>query len=121
MFGKCVRASVRSFVISCVLLLPAVAAAKGRSVWGTVFDRSGQPVERAAVKLKNTITLQIRSYITQQGGQYRFHGVHPDMDYSVRARRDGRSSKCREITRFNSSSSIRIDLDLDSGAENHGE
>ena len=120
MFGTYMRiigarlVSVMSLLLLCaLLLLPGVAGAQGRSIWGTVTDRSGQPVQGAAVKLKNTITLQVRSYITQENGEYRFHGLHPDMDYSVRARQDGHASKSREITRFNTRERIRIDLRLD--------
>jgi protocatechuate 3,4-dioxygenase beta subunit len=94
-------------------VVPSVAGAQQRSVSGTVMDRAGQPVAGAAVILKNEITLQVRSYITQRDGHYRFHGLHPEMEYSIRARRDGRSSKSHEITRFDSGYSIRIDLRLD--------
>ena len=120
MFGTHIRivgarlVSVMGLLLLCaLLLLPAVAGARGRSIWGTVTDRSGQPVQGAAVKLKNTITLQVRSYITQENGEYRFHGLRPDMDYSVSARQHGHSSKSREITRFNTRERIRIDLRLD--------
>jgi protocatechuate 3,4-dioxygenase beta subunit len=123
MFCTSIRRSLaRALVLLCtVLLLPAVALAQGRHIRGTVFDRSSRPVEGAVVKLKNTITLQIRSYITQHNGQYRFHGLHPYMDYSVRARRDGDTSKTREITRFDSNPLIRIDLHLNIAAEDSGE
>jgi protocatechuate 3,4-dioxygenase beta subunit len=96
-----------------LVLVPGLAGAQRRLVSGTVLDRAGQPVEGAAVKLKNTITLRVRSYITQQDGRYRFYGLHPEMDYSIRARRDGQSSKSRDITRFETKQSIRIDLRLD--------
>ena len=113
MFGRTLT-RFRTLVLLCtVLLVPAVAGAQQRSVSGTVVDRAGQPVEGAAVKLKNTITLQVRSWITQQDGHYRFHGLHPEMEYSIQASRDGHSSKSREITRFDSGESIRIDLRLD--------
>ena len=124
MFSKRIRITgarpvwVRRLLLLCaVLLLPAVAGAQGRSIWGTVTDRSGRPVQGAAVKLKNTITLQVRSYFTQESGEYRFHGLHPDMDYVVRARRVGHVSKSRQISRFNEDESIRIDLRLDRAVE----
>ncbi len=115
MFGREVRQLLaRASLLLCMLvLLASVASAQRRSVSGTVFDRAGQPVQGAAVKLKNTITLQVRSYITERDGTYRFHGLHPEMDYSIRARRDGRSSKSRDLTHFDSKESIRIDLRLD--------
>ena len=115
MFGNNLRClGARTLMLCCLLVMvSAIAGAQQRSVSGTVIDRAGQPVEGAAVKLKNTVTLQVRSFITQRDGHYRFPGLHPEMEYSIRARRDGKSSKSREITRFASSESIRIDLRLD--------
>ena len=111
--NKLRRLGARTLMLSCLLLMvSAIAGAQQRSVSGTVIDGAGQPVEGAAVKLKNTVTLHVRSFITQRDGYYRFTGLHPEMEYSIRARRDGISSKSREITRFASSESIRIDLRL---------
>jgi protocatechuate 3,4-dioxygenase beta subunit len=108
------RSPASAWLLLCILaLLPSVVGAQRRSVSGTVFDRAGHPVQGAAVKLKNRITLQVRSYVTHRDGYYRFHGLHPEMEYSIRARRDGHSSKSRDITRFDSRESIRIDLHLD--------
>lgn len=94
------------------LLIPAYAGPQRRSVSGFVVDHSGQPVAGAAVKLKNLATLDVRSYITQEDGHYRFYGLHPDMEYSLRARRNGHSSKSRKITKFETRESIRLDLRL---------
>lgn len=94
------------------LLIPVFAGPQRRSVSGFVVDHSGKPIAGAAVKLKNVVTLDVRSYITQEDGHYRFYGLHPDMEYSLRARRDGHSSKSRRITKFESRESIRLDLQL---------
>ena len=40
-----------------------------------VTDAANQPVAGAVVQLKNTKTLQIRSFITQDDGNYHFAGL----------------------------------------------
>lgn len=99
---------VLALVFSCTVL-----AAQERSVWGVVTDREGRPIKGAAVKLTDTITLGIRSYITQEDGEYRFHGLHPEIDYTLRARFDERTSKTQTITRFNERKTTRIDFRID--------
>lgn len=103
-----VALSVIALVFSCTIL-----SAQERSVWGVVTDREGRPIKGAAVKLTDTTTLGIRSYITQKDGEYRFHGLHPDIDYSLRARFHQRTSKTETITRFNERKTTRIDLRID--------
>ncbi len=46
-----------------------------RTVEGTVTNAANQPVAKAVVQLKNTKTLQIRSFITQEDGSYHFAGL----------------------------------------------
>jgi hypothetical protein len=56
-----------------------------RSVQGVVRGLSDEAVEGAVVKLKNSKTLQIRSYFTDEKGEYIFHGLTRDVDYELRA------------------------------------
>jgi hypothetical protein len=91
------------------------ASAQRREVWGVVTDTSGQPVAGAAVKLSNRVTLKVRSYITQADGKYRFGGLHPDMDYTVRALKDGRRSNARRLSHFRSRELVRADLRINTG------
>jgi len=92
-----------------------LSASSRRSVTGTVTDRSGAILEGAVVQLKDLLTLNIRSYITQSDGLYRFHGLHPDIDYELTAAYQGRSSRSRTLSRFNSNSNVRIDLQIPNG------
>ena len=46
-----------------------------RTVEGMVTNAANQPVAKAVVQLKNTKTLQIRSFITQEDGSYHFAGL----------------------------------------------
>ncbi len=56
-----------------------------RSVQGVVEDPQQTPVEGAVVQLKNTKSLQVRSFITQREGTYYFHGLSPDVEYELKA------------------------------------
>ena len=93
-----------------VLCLPAFAQPFVRSVSGTVVDGSGEPIPSAVVQLKNTVTLQIRSYISDQDGNYHFHGLSSEIDYELRASHRGVISKPRTLTRFDSRREANIDL-----------
>src|SRR5438874_170880 len=77
-------------VLTAVLLLagaPAAfpqnkkAEAASRSVKGTVRMADEQVATGAVVQLKNSKTLQVRSFITKEDGTYYFHGLSPDVDY----------------------------------------
>src|SRR5579863_1332979 len=79
-------------VLAALLLAGAALAAskKGedqnvRTVQGTVYDANDAAVNGAVVQLKNTKTLQIRSFITKENGAYYFHGLSPDVDYELKA------------------------------------
>ncbi|MDQ2898369.1 MAG: carboxypeptidase-like regulatory domain-containing protein, partial [Acidobacteriota bacterium] len=56
-----------------------------RAVQGIVSDANGSVVNGAVVQLKNTKTLQIRSFITKEHGDYYFNGLSPDVDYELKA------------------------------------
>jgi hypothetical protein len=101
-----------------VLLLAVLAslAAAGqyvetRTIQGTVTDQAGRPVEGAVVKLKNTQTLQIRSYITGNDGKFSFHGLNSRVDYRVTAESDGRSDE-QTVSKFNSRPEVTVNLKL---------
>ena len=115
---KLVKAAVIGTVIVGLLALmsgPALSASSQRSVTGTVTDESGTVLEGAVVLLKNLVTLNVRSYITQSDGLYRFHGLYPAIDYEVKADYQERSSRSRTLSRFSSSSNVRIDLQIPIG------
>jgi hypothetical protein len=101
-----------------ILLVAAVAvlAAAGqyvetRTVQGTVIDQAGKPVEGAVVKLENTETLQIRSFITKNDGKFSFHGLNSRVDYRVKAESDGRSDE-QTVSKFNSKPEVTVNLKL---------
>ena len=84
-----------------------------RTVQGTVTDTAGNQVDGAIVQLKNTKTLQIRSFVTQQHGAYYFHGLSPDVDYEIRADYQGASSSTKTMSSFDSRKEVAINLKLE--------
>jgi hypothetical protein len=83
-----------------------------RSIEGTVLNKSGTPVPGAVVLLKDTKTLQVRSYITQQEGKYHFYGLSSDINYEVRAQFGDMSSPTKNISVFDSRNRILVKLKL---------
>jgi len=83
-----------------------------RSVEGTVSDADGRLVEGAVVHLKNTKTLQIRSFITRGEGTYSFHGLSTNVDYELRAEHQGAVSDTRTLSVFDPRRKAVIHLKL---------
>ncbi len=85
---------------------------KTRSVSGKVVDEEDRAVQGAVVQLKDTKTLEIRSFITLEDGSYRFHGLSTETDYELRASHQGRSSKTRRLSVYDSRRNPVINLKL---------
>jgi Carboxypeptidase regulatory-like domain len=83
-----------------------------RSVKGQVVDPDNKAAVRAVVQLTDLKTLQVRSFITQDDGEYRFSGLRADTDYEVRADFQGMSSPTRRLTVFDNRKIATIDLKL---------
>jgi hypothetical protein len=84
----------------------------GRTVQGVVSAPDDSPIIGAVVYLKNTKTLQVRSFITQQNGTYFFHGLSPDVDYELRAENKGLSSPTKTLSSFDSRKAANLDLKI---------
>jgi Carboxypeptidase regulatory-like domain len=102
-----------------VLLLCAPAAfaqKKGaettRSVQGIVTVADDSPVNGAVVQLKNSKTLQIRSFITKDDGMYHFYDLSPDIDYELKADYQGASSNTKTLSSFDSRKQAVLNLKL---------
>jgi hypothetical protein len=116
------RPILAAFVVIAVLLTPLGALSQGkkgedtnvRSVEGVVENPQGSLVEGAVVQLKNTKTLQVRSFITQGAGAYYFHGLSLDVDYELKAEFKGLSSPVRRLSVFDSRKKAVVNLKLES-------
>ena len=110
---------LRRVFVSILLLGGLLCAQKNedsntRTVEGKVTSAANQPVAKASVLLKNTKTLQIRSFITQDDGSYHFAGLGTDVEYQLQARGpDGASSSWKTLSVFDSKKTAIINLKLE--------
>lgn len=102
-----------------VLSIPAAFSQKKkddqantRSLEGVVTSAEEAPLSGAVVQLKNTKTLQIRSFVTQDDGHYYFHGLNTDIDYEVKADYKGQSSATHTLSSFDSRKDAVLNLKM---------
>lgn len=105
-------------VLVVAVAVPAFAQKKGedsatRSVQGNVTDASNNLVDGAVVQLKDTKTLQIRSFITKADGMYHFHGLNPNVDYELKADHQGASSPLKTLSSFDTRKQAVINLKVE--------
>lgn len=104
---------VVAFLIAFVSFNAAAQTPQLRTVHGVVMDKSENPVASAVVFLKNTHTNDVRSYISDDQGNYRFSGLDPNVDYEVHAEKDNAKSVTRTVSSFDTKTDIIINLKLD--------
>lgn len=104
--------------LGATLLAPSMAdAAKKkkeaptRSVKGIVTDENDNPLQ-AVVQLKNTRTMDVRSYYVGEDGRYYFSGLDLNTDYEVRAFLDGWQEKTRRVSAFDDRMELFYQLTL---------
>jgi hypothetical protein len=87
--------------------------ANQRTIEGLVSDDAKNPVTGAVVQLKDTKTLQIRSFITQLDGMFHFSGLRLDTDYELTAKFSDKSSATKRVSSFESRKTVVVNLPLD--------
>jgi hypothetical protein len=85
-----------------------------RVVQGRVLNDDSQPQQNAVVYLQDQKSLQVRTYITEVDGRYRFGQLSSDVDYQLWAEYKGHKSKTRSISSFDSKKELNFDLKIDS-------
>ena len=108
---------VTVLAVACVGLLPAQRNKdkedpNTRSLQGQVVDSDDKPAVGAVVQLKDTRTLQVRSFITQANGEYRFSGLRADTDYEIKADYSGMTSDNKRLSSFDSRKIATVNLKL---------
>ena len=81
-----------------------------RSVHGIVRDKAGNALPKVVVQIEDSITLQIRSFITRKDGSYYFEGLSPDITYNLVARYRKFSSDTKHLSKFDSSKQAAMDF-----------
>ena len=111
----------------CFALLPVLRAAtspeptaeleqrsreESRSLTGHVHSSQGRPLADAVVYLKNTKTLVVKTFITEESGVYRFPALSPNVDYEVHAEYKGARSDTKTLSSFDSRKQAIINLKI---------
>jgi hypothetical protein len=84
-----------------------------RVVEGIVTDTADTSVKGAVVQLKDTKTLQIRSFFTPADGKYRFTGLSGSVDYEVKATFQSASSSTKRVSLYDTRKDVILNLKLD--------
>ena len=92
---------------------PKARESELRTVRGTVVDKDEAPVDSAVVYLKNLRTQDIITHISDPDGQFRFSGLDLNIDYEIRAEREGLTSSSRAISNFDNRKEFVVTLKLD--------
>ena len=105
-------------IVSAIILLGVLAAGAAapktrpptRTVTGQVTDKADAPLPGAIVYLQNTRNQQVKTFITDDGGNYRFSSLSPNVDYQIRAEYQGHKSDTKTLSSFDSRSNVVMHL-----------
>jgi hypothetical protein len=117
--GSCIVLRNLHVLLCLMLLLGGFAASAQnlglavRVVQGVVRNETDQPQANAVVYLQDQKSLQVRTYITEADGRYRFGQLNSDVDYQLWAEFKGHKSKTRSISSFDSKKQFLFDLKID--------
>jgi len=84
-----------------------------RTLQGLVTDAADNPIAGAIVQLENTKTLQVRSFITKEKGDYFFSDLSTDVDYRLHAENHGMTSSTKVLSSFDSRKAATMNLKVD--------
>jgi len=86
--------------------------ANSRSAMGTVTSADDKPLGGAVVQLKDMRTLQVRSFITLDDGQYHFSALRNDIDYELTAKA-GEMTATKKLSIFDNRKQAVLNFKLD--------
>jgi protocatechuate 3,4-dioxygenase beta subunit len=90
-----------------------------RTVHGSVIDKAENPVPSSVVYLKNLKTQDVKTYIANDAGEYRFSGLDPNVDYEIHAEHNDLTSSVRTISSYDSRRNIDLPLKLSHKKNDH--
>lgn len=112
------RSSPRMWLIVCFLavlgvMLGSSPAQNLRVIQGRVVGSNEQSVQNAVVYLEDQKSMEIKTYITEADGKFRFGQISSDVDYHVWAKYQDHKSKTKSISSFDSKKLFDFELKVD--------
>jgi Carboxypeptidase regulatory-like domain len=86
-----------------------------RTIEGRVHDKNDAPVKGAVVYLKDSRTLAVKSFISDDEGTFHFGQLSQNTDYELYAEFDGKRSKSKSVSSFDNKNDFNFTLKIDVG------
>jgi hypothetical protein len=99
---------------------PGIAMAHGqqrgpvrRTIEGKVHDKNDAPLKGAVVYLKDSRTLAVKSFISDDDGVFHFGQLSQNTDYELYAEFEGKRSKSKNISSFDNKNDFNFTLKIE--------
>lgn len=99
--------------LALVLAVSGWAQNGAKSVVGRTVAKSGTPLAKAVVYLKNTSSLQVRTCFSAEDGSFKFQGLSGDANYEIHAEHDGASSDTKNVGIHDNRPEVQVTLKID--------
>jgi len=77
-----------------------------------VCSKEGTPLQGAVVYLQDSKSLTVKSYLSDAQGRFHFRQLSMSADFDLWAELNGKRSKTRTISQFNSKTDLNFKLTL---------